>query len=275
MYRHRATLCAALVLFVVGFKPLIAEESDSSKRAPANPTGTWKWERSFNQNKAEFTLKLNWDGKRLNGKYSAFDRTSDIEQAKLEKDQISFLAKREFNGNKFDVKFAGKVEPDNLVGKITVDFGNGPQEFDWNARRTVEIDDVIGVWDLRLQSPAGATDTAITPKLTISKSADGKLQGHSESVMGRFDAKNMVLKDNVLTWEIAGDGPNGKLKISYNGKLRGNAIEGENEFDFNGTKGTMKFTGKRQPPEEKKERKAADKVGAAPESKNESKASKP
>jgi hypothetical protein len=261
VYRFRANSCAVLFLAVVGLQPAFAEEGDASKTTPPDPTGTWKWERTFNDNKAEFTLKLNWDGKRLSGKYSAFNNTSDIEQTKLEKDQISFLANREFNGNKFEVKFAGKVEPENLVGKITVDFGNGPQEFDWNAKRSVEAEDVIGVWDLRLESPGGV----VTPRLTISKGADGKLQGKSESVMGKFDAKNMELKDNVLTWEISGTGPNGQLKIVYKGKPRGNAIEGENEYDLGGTKGTMKFTGKRTPPEEKKEARPADKEAAKPE----------
>ena len=151
----RAIWCALLFLVAAILTPAVANESDSEKAAPADPTGTWKWERKFNDNTAQFALKLNWDGKRLRGKYSAFDQTSDIEEAKLEKDQISFLAKREFNGNRFEVKFNGKVEPDDLVGKITVDFGNGPQDFDWDAKR-VEPGDVVGVWDLQLKSPEGA-----------------------------------------------------------------------------------------------------------------------
>jgi hypothetical protein len=247
--------CAFLFLVAAIFTPALATESDSDKAAPADPTGTWKWERKFNDNTAQFSLKLSWDGKRLRGKYSAFNQTSDIEEAKLQKDQISFLAKREFNGNRFDVKFNGKVEPDDLVGKITVDFGNGPQDFDWDAKRAVEIDDIVGVWDLQLKSPDGTT---IRPKLTITKSADGKLQGHSESQVGRFEARNMTLKDNVLTWEIAGDSAGGQIKIAYKGKPRGNTIAGENEFKFGGAKGTMKFTGKRTPPEDQKESQSPD-----------------
>jgi hypothetical protein len=256
MHRGPVCLCAALLLFAVGFQSAFAEDAGSPKTAPADPTGSWKWERTSGGTTAQFSLKLNWDGKRLSGKYSAFDRTSDIEQTKLEKDQISFLAHRELGGNKFDVKFNGKVEPDNLVGTMTVDFGNGPQEFDWNARRTVEIDDVVGVWNLQLQSPQGA----VTPRLTITKGADNKLQGHSVSVMGEFDAKNMALKDNVLTWEISREQDGRVFKVLYNAKPRGNTIEGESEFDINGQKGTMKFTGKRTRPEEKKEAKSSDKA---------------
>jgi hypothetical protein len=255
------------LLFVISLRPALAEDAKPSKPSSPDPTGTWKWERTFNDNKAEFTLNLNWDGKRLAGKYSAFNRTTDIEDAKLEKDQISFLAKREFNGNKFEVKFNGKVEPENLVGKITVDFGNGPQDFDWNAKRSLSADDVVGVWDLRVETPGGA----VTPRLTITKTSEDKLQGSSESVMGKFEAKNIELKDNTLTWQIAGEGPNGKIDIRYKGKPRGNTIEGENEFDFGGTKSKMKFTGKRTPPVEKKERKSADKEEAASRTADENK----
>jgi hypothetical protein len=261
-------MCVVLLMLVMGFSTAFAEEGTSGKSPSRDPSGTWNWERTFNDNKAEFTLKLNWDGKRLAGKYSAFNRTTDIEDAKLEKDQISFLAKREFNGNKFEVKFNGKVEPENLVGKITVDFGNGPQDFDWNAKRSVSADDVVGVWDLRVESPGGA----VTPRLTITKTSEDKLQGSSESVMGKFEAKNIELKDNTLTWQVIGEGPNGKIDIRYKGKPRGNTIEGENEFDFGGTKGKMKFTGTRTPPEGKKEaRKPADKEEAASRSADENK----
>src|SRR5262245_50100844 len=122
MNRTRATRCKALLLLPAIVTAAFAKEADSKKAAPPDPTGTWKWERKLNDNTAQFSLKLTWDGKQLRGKYSAFDRTSDIEEASLEEDQISFLAKREFNGNRFEVKFNGKVEPDDLVGKITVDF---------------------------------------------------------------------------------------------------------------------------------------------------------
>ena len=54
--------------------------------------------------------------------------------------------------------------------------------------------------------------------------------------MGSFEAKNMMLKDNVLTWEIAGDSAGRQVKFAYKGKPRGNTIAGENEYDFSGPK---------------------------------------
>ena len=48
------------------------------------------------------------------------------------------------------------------------------------------------------------------------------------------------------------------FKIVYKGNPRGNKIEGSNEFDFGDNTGTMKFTGKRVPPEEKKKDRPAE-----------------
>jgi hypothetical protein len=192
-------------------------------------------------------LKLDWNGKKMTGKYTAREAASDIRDAKLEKDELSFITRREFNGNEFEIQFKGQVKQDEIVGKVTLDFGEA-QEFDWNAKRAVEIDDVLGVWDLRLES----ADGVIEPRLTITKADNGKLPGESVSVMGRREAKNLTLKDNVLAWQIAGDDAGREFKIHYKGKPRGNRIEGTNEFDFGGNTGTMKFTGQRTPPEEKK-----------------------
>jgi hypothetical protein len=222
------------------------QESDSPETKSIDPTGTWKWERTFNDNAAEFSLKLNWDGKKLSGKYSAFDQTSDIEDTKLENDKLSFLAKREFNGNAFEVKFDGTAEPDDIKGTIRVDFGNGPQDFDWHAKRAVETEDLLGTWSLKVETPNGLVE----PRLTITE-MDDKLHGAYVSPFGEREAKNVTLVNNELSWEISGERDGNQFKVVYTGKPRGNRIEGNTEFDFGGNTGTVGFTGERTPPEEK------------------------
>jgi hypothetical protein len=228
--------------------------TEKKDAATVDPTGTWKWDVEFGDNTAEFELKLQWDGKKLTGKYTAFDNTTDIAEAKLEKDQLSFVDKREFNGNEVVAEFAGKVKPDDIEGTVTVDFGgNGPQEFDWTPKRAVEIDDVVGTWDLQVETANGVVE----PKLTITKDGD-KLRGKSASqVFGELEAKNLELKDNVLSWEVTGSNGGFDITVKYQGKPRGNTIEGTNEFSAGDQTGTMKFTGKRTPPDDKEKPAAA------------------
>ncbi len=134
----------------------------------------------------------------------------------------------------------------------------GRSEFDWNPKRAVEIDDVVGTWDLRVETANGVVE----PKLTITKDGD-KLSGKSISqVFGELEAKNLELKDNKLSWEISGSNGGFDINVKYAGQPRGNAIEGTNEFTVGENTGTMKFTGKRTPPEEKEKPAAGAKPAA-------------
>ncbi len=120
-----------------------------------------------------------------------------------------------------------------------------------------EIDDVVGTWDLSLEGPNGT----IEPQLTLSKNGE-KLSGKYVSPFGEREPKNVTLKDNKLSWEISGDADGAQFKVVYAGTPRGNKIEGNAEFDFDGNTGSMEFTGKRTPPEEK-EKAAAEAKPAA------------
>jgi hypothetical protein len=249
MFRIRFSLAIAVCLQFFAVTQLRADSTAdaAAKSATPDPTGSWKWDYTFNDNKAEFRLKLDWDGKQLTGKYTAFGDTTDIDQAKLEKDDISFVAHREFNGNQFDVGFKGKVAADAIDGKVNVDFGQGPQDFDWHAKRFVDVNDVLGTWELKLETPNGL----IEPKITITNDKDG-LHGHYVSPFGEREAKNLELKDGQLAWEISGERDGNQFKVVYRGKPQGDTIEGTNNFDFNGNTGAIDFTGKRTPPEQKK-----------------------
>jgi hypothetical protein len=231
------------------------DNADKKPAAATDPTGTWKWEYTISDNDVDFQVKLAWDGKKLTGKYTAFDDTTDIEEAKLEKDQLSFVTRRDFDGNEIVARFSGKVEPDDITGTVAVEFaGNDPQEFDWHAERAVEIDDVLGIWQLKVETANGL----IEPRLTLTKEGD-KLNGAYVSRFGEREAKHVSLKENTLTWEISGEREGIQFKVVYSGKPRGNAIEGTSEFDFDGTTGTLEFTGTRTPPEEKEKPEAAAK----------------
>jgi hypothetical protein len=231
---------------------------------PPDPNGTWAWERTFQDNTAEFVVRLLWEDKKLTGKYSAFGSTTDIEDARFDKGDLSFTCHREFGGNAFDVQFKGKVEGDEIRGDITVDFGQGPQDFEWVAKRTVTPEDVLGVWKLRVETPRGVVE----PEITITQKGDA-LHGAYKSPFGERDAKDVKLKDGELSWEISGDAGGNTFKVVYKGKPRGNSIAGKNEFDFGGNTGEGEFTGKRTPPKEDESGDAAGPPTSAPTDRSE------
>lgn len=242
-------LAILLMLCVLSGSVFAEESADDSKAAPAkavDPTGAWNWEYSFNDNEpAKFSLKLKWDGKQLTGKYTAFDITTDIEEGKFEDGKLSFISKRTLNDHEFTVLFSGKAEANDIHGTVAVDFGEGPREFAWHARRVADLDGVLGTWKLKLETPQGV----IEPKITITQDGD-KLLGHYVSPFGERDAKDVVCNDGELTWRIeADDDDEFDFQFVYRGKLDGDKITGSNEYDLNGNTGTMEFTGERTPPE--------------------------
>ena len=117
---------ATRMRFVAGLVALglVAGFAGSSRAddKKANATGTWTWTfKTQNGDEISNTLKLKQDGEKLTGNLTAFGSDTDITDGKVEKgDHIAFTVNREFNGNKFTIKYKGKVEGDTI--KFTSEF---------------------------------------------------------------------------------------------------------------------------------------------------------
>jgi hypothetical protein len=120
-------LTAALVLSFVG----LARADDK-----ANPTGTWKWTVTFNDQTREMTLKLKLDGDKLTGMMVRKDQETPIEDATFKDGEISFKVTRERNGQKFTTKYTGKVSGDTIKGKSESERDGQTQARDWEAKRS-------------------------------------------------------------------------------------------------------------------------------------------
>ena len=121
---------AAVVLAFVGLVGTARAEDKP------NPTGTWKWSIEFGGQTRDFTLKLNLDGDKLTGvMIGQNNQETKIEDAKYKDGDVSFKVTRERNGQKFVIKYKGKVSGDALKGKIEFDRDGETQSFDWEAKR--------------------------------------------------------------------------------------------------------------------------------------------
>ena len=114
--------------------------------AKPNPTGTWTWTVAGRQGGPDrkMTLKLKLDGDKLTGTLTSPGRQGGpatdtaIEEAKFKAEEVSFNIVREFNGNKFVQKYAGKLSGDVIKGKVEFDRNGEAQSRDWEAKREVE-----------------------------------------------------------------------------------------------------------------------------------------
>jgi len=105
-------------------------------RAAEDPTGTWKWTVTFNDQTREATLKLKLEGDKLTGTYVGRNNTeTPIENASFKDNTVSFTVTREFNGQKFTTKYHGTLSGDTIKGKIEMERDGQAQSRDWEAKR--------------------------------------------------------------------------------------------------------------------------------------------
>ena len=104
-----------------------------------DPTGTWKWTLNAGGQSREATLRLKLQGDKLTGAILARDgKELAIEDASYKDGEVSFSVTRERDGQKFKIKYQGKVSGDELKGKIEFERDGQTQSRDWEAKRSKE-----------------------------------------------------------------------------------------------------------------------------------------
>ncbi len=104
----------------------------------ADPTGTWKYSTEVNGQSLDVTIKLKREGDKVTGTVSVLDMESKIDDGKFKDGEVSFVVNREFNGNKFVLKYKGKVEGDTFKGKREMDRDGQTNTREFEAKRVKE-----------------------------------------------------------------------------------------------------------------------------------------
>ena len=219
--------------------------SSGSLRADdkGDPTGTWIWSRELEGQTNRSVLKLsNKDGK-LTGTYRRSGQTVPISNGKFEKGEVSFEAEGKLNEQKVRAKFHGKLSQDEINGNVDVLIDDNSLPLPWTAKRGADPAELAGTWKLKIAGPNGNPIES-----TLKLSADGEiLKGTYSGRFGEQPAAELKLDGNQLSWHIAATRDGRKFKGVYKAKLEGNAIKGNLDFELDDNKGTMEFTGERDP----------------------------
>lgn len=158
--RTQTSLTSLLAVAMLALGTLAPVQAADEKKADA--TGTWTWTQAprtggnapANATPRVSTLKLKADGEKLTGTLSSPGRgrpaadpakpapapvETEITDGKVKGNEISFSVKREFGGNAFVIKYAGKVDGDTIKGNIEMPGRDGadPSKRDWEAKRVV------------------------------------------------------------------------------------------------------------------------------------------
>jgi hypothetical protein len=131
------TILSLAGLAAVGLVAGLVTSSAVADDKKADATGTWKWTIERNGEKIENTVKLKQDGKKLTGKFSnAQGNETDIEDGKVDGEQVSFKVTRTFNGNTRVFEYSGKLSGDTIKGKTEFERNGEKMSRDWEAKRS-------------------------------------------------------------------------------------------------------------------------------------------
>jgi hypothetical protein len=124
------TLSLALAVLTSGIR---AED----KKSDASATGTWKSTFTGKQGQTFKTIfKLKQDGDKLNGTVIGRDgKEAKIDEGKVKEGKLSFQVTREFNAQKFTIRYKGDLSGDTIKGKMEFGQGDRSQSIDWEAKR--------------------------------------------------------------------------------------------------------------------------------------------
>ncbi|MBI4902198.1 MAG: hypothetical protein HY820_01095 [Acidobacteria bacterium] len=92
----------------------------------ADVNGKWKLTFEINGQTRESTLTLKADAGKLTGKMESQRGAADIQDGKLDGDNISFVVVRNFNGNEVKQQYKGTLKGDEIKFKVT--FGDMERE---------------------------------------------------------------------------------------------------------------------------------------------------
>jgi len=115
MLRMQLRKLALALLFVTlgAFTALAADLNGKWKGTVETPRGT-----------QEITFDFHVDGAALSGKVTTPRGESDIQDGKIDGDNLSFTQVVNFNGNEMKINYTGKVDGDNI--KFTRTVGDRP-----------------------------------------------------------------------------------------------------------------------------------------------------
>lgn len=236
----KASFANSLVLLAICCtSAAIAQEKVTTNKT--DPSGTWRWEYELSGETMKDSLQLTLSNdQKLTGHYKGRqDKLIEIKDAKLAGDALSFLLSLDFQGTPVKLEFKGKVKGDEIDGNVTASTGEGSQEFPWTPKRSVQMEDVVGEWKMKIETG----DRTLEPIVTIVKEGE---QYKAKYVSGQeltVDVTELKVEKNQLSFSISANVNGTQIKADYKGRPYGDKIEGKIAYVLGDNSGDIDFTG--------------------------------
>lgn len=211
------------------------------------PTGTWRLDYDFQGNAIHDEIRLQLgEGEKVTGKLFRNEREPvDITDGTFRDGVVAFTIRGNANGTDWKTVYRGKVKGDDIEnGTVLLTFNDESYEFPWRPKRIVEMDDLVGVWKLRVPSPDG---TVFEPTLRVLANGETYESEYTSSRADDIEVEELVVRDNEMRLTISVDYEGQELVVNYRGRPYGDSISGSFAYEYGDASGEGKFIAKRQP----------------------------
>ena len=239
---HASPLLKLLSLILMCSTASIAAAQNSA----TDPSGTWRWKYEMDGKTREDAVLLNFDGGKVTGTFRGLpEKPIEVQEAKLKGSQLSFTVEYKMKDQSVSLAFAGKIKQDDLDGTVTVTTEAGTDEYPWTPKRSVQLDDVVGQWDIIID----ADGNKLEPRIVITKTGEALQGKYTVSEGTVVDATGLKIRDNKLEFRIEATIDGRKIRADYSGRPYGHGVKGRIQYDLDGTEGEIDFSAKRRPAE--------------------------
>ena len=210
--------------------------------AEGNAAGVWKW--TLSEQTGETILTLKQEGEKLTGSYTNQFGKAEILDGALKGSDLSFKVKRDFNGQEFVIKYAGKLAGDKITGKAEFDVNREARAMDWNAKREAgkASAGASGNWNTALILGDG---NRIEGGLKLKQEGE-RLSGVAVRNENETAIKDGKVVGDEVSFVVVRERDGRPVTAKYKGKISGDTVKGKVESDWSGDWQTLDWEGTRR-----------------------------
>jgi len=238
--KRQTALLFALPVLLIAAHGISAQERTNA----VDPSGTWRWEYELNGETLKDSVQINLakDNKVVGVYRGRSEKPVEIRDGKIKGETLTFNLTLDYQGNPLKIAFKGNVKNDDIDGNVVIATSEGDREYPWTPKRSVRLEDVVGHWQLKIETD----NNTLEPTLDVAREGD-KYKGRYKSG-DRIDVEvtNLKVEDNQLLFSIAAEVDGSKIKGDFKGRPYGDKIKGSIAYELGDRSGDIDFTGTRQ-----------------------------
>ncbi|MEQ1827923.1 MAG: hypothetical protein ABL921_18325 [Pirellula sp.] len=215
------------------------------KSTKIDPSGTWRWEYELDGQSVKDLVRLSVgkDGAMVGSYVGRSEKPTAIKEGKIDGDTLKFQLLLDLRGTSIKAEFRGKIKGDDIDGNVTLTTPDGTNDFDWKPKRSVEMEDVVGLWQIKIETG----DNTLEPTLEVTKTGDQYQGRYKSGDQINVMVSNLKVEKNQLKFRIEAEVSGRKIKGDYAGRPFGDKMNGSIAYDLDGNTGEIDFTSVRKP----------------------------